>query len=68
MSYKNNVLENVNHNPHNKNTNTGLTSEDTYEYKEIKSSKDITLPIEMLILLRKFNKNKTIKLTNKNDY
>ena len=68
LGYKNNVLGNVNNNPDNKNINTELNSEDIYEYKEIKLSKDIQLPIEMLILLRKFNMTKTIRLTINNDY
>ena len=68
LGQKNNIFVNDNNYPDNKNTNTGLTSEDTYEYKEIKSSKDITLPIEMLILLRKFNMTKTLRLTINNDY
>ena len=68
LGYKNNVLGNVNNNQDNKNTNTELNSEDIYEYKAIKLSKDIQLPIEMLILLRKFNMTKTIRLTINNDY
>ena len=42
--------------------------ENIYEYKEIKLPKTIQLPLEMIILLRKFNMTKTIRLTINNDY
>lgn len=39
-----------------------------YKYKEYKEDKNSVLPIEMLILMRKFNIVKTLKLTINNDY
>ena len=39
-----------------------------YKYKEYKEDKNNVLPIEMLILMRKFNIVKTLKLTINNDY
>ena len=39
-----------------------------YKYKEFKEDKNSVLPMEMLILMRKFNIVKTLKLTINNDY
>ena len=39
-----------------------------YKYKEFKEDKNSALPMEMLILMRKFNIVKTLRLTINNDY
>lgn len=39
-----------------------------YKYKEFKEDKNSVLPMEMLILMRKFNIVKTLRLTINNDY
>lgn len=48
--------------------NTKLNDDNVYEYKEIKLSKNIQLPLEMVVLLRKFSMTKIIRLTINNDY
>ena len=50
------------------NKNFQMIEEDQYEYKEIKLQKNVTLPIEMIILLRKFSMIKNLRLTINNDY
>ena len=50
------------------NKNLQINEEDQYEYKEIKLQKNYILPIEMLILLRKFNLVKNLRLSINNDY
>ena len=50
------------------NKNIQIVEEEQYEYKEIKLPKNITLPIEMIILLRKFSMVKTLRLSINNDY
>ena len=59
-----NLFESDNNNQEKKRRN----NDEKYEYKEIKLSKDIQLPVEMLILIRKFNMTKTLKLTINSDY
>ena len=61
------IFDNDNNNP-DKKSNSKLNGAYTYEYKELKLSKDIQLPIEMLILLRKFSMTKALRLTINNDY
>ena len=67
LENENNNVENDNNNP-DKDSNIKKNDDHTFEYKERKFSKDIQLPIEMLILLRKFNMTKTLRLTINNDY
>ena len=50
------------------NKNFQIVEEAQYEYKEIKLQKNVTLPIEMIILLRKFSMVKNLRLTINNDY
>ena len=50
------------------NKNFQMIEEDQYEYKEIKLQKNVILPIEMIILLRKFSMVKNLRLTINNDY
>lgn len=49
-------------------SNTENENKIIYKYKEYKEEKNSVLPIEMLILMRKFNIVKTLKLTINNDY
>ena len=49
-------------------SNTENENKINYKYKEYKEDKNSVLPIEMLILMRKFNMVKTLKLTINNDY
>ena len=45
-----------------------MENDNSYKYKEIKLPKNIQLPLEMLILLRKFSMIKTLRLTINTDY
>ena len=64
LNHKENNLDNINNNKKNLKQDDDIM----YEYKEIKLTKETPIPIEMIILLRKFSMCKTIKLTINNDY
>ena len=68
LGFGNSYFENNNNGFKYINKNFQIIEEDQYEYKEIKLQKNITLPIEMIILLRKFSMVKNLRLTINHDY
>ena len=69
LSDKQNNLDNSNnYNLNNKIKNTKKEDIPIYEYKDIKTTKETPIPIEMIILLRKFSMSKTLRLTINSDY